>query len=39
MSNSTIQKNNFKANDLNLDGFHNVYKVADIDLADLGEKT
>ena len=38
MSNSTIQKNNFKATDLNLDGFHNDYKVADINLADLGEK-
>jgi hypothetical protein len=38
MSNSTIQKNDFKANDLNLDGFHNDYKVADIYLADLGEK-
>jgi len=39
MSNSTIQKNDFKAADLNLDGFHYDYKVADINLADLGEKT
>ena len=38
MSNSTIQKNDFKVTDLNLDGFHNDYKVADINLADLGEK-
>ncbi len=38
MSNSTIQKNDFKATDLNLDGFHNDYKVADINLADLGKK-
>jgi methylenetetrahydrofolate reductase (NADPH) len=38
MSNSTIQKNDFKATDLNLDGFHNDYKVADINLANLGEK-
>ena len=38
MSNSTIQKNDFKATDLNLGGFHNDYKVADINIADLGEK-
>ena len=38
MSNSTIQKNDFKVTDLNLDGFHNDYKVADINLADLGKK-
>ena len=38
MSNSTIQKNDFKATDLNLDGFNNDYKVADINLADSGEK-
>jgi hypothetical protein len=38
MSSSNIQNNDFKVTNLNLDGLHYDYKVANINLADLGEK-